>query len=139
MLQFALDTDHLTLLEYGHPSVTLHCTSTLPGALGVPIVTAEELLRGRLAAIANAKNGAARMHQYSLLLRSLKLIQQYPVVEFDQAAEDQFQILRTKKLRIGTRDQKIAAIALANRVILITRNKNDFGQVPGLVLQDWSV
>jgi tRNA(fMet)-specific endonuclease VapC len=139
MLQFVLDTDHLTLLDYGHPIVTQHCTSTLPAALGVPIVTAEELLRGRLAAIANAKNGAARMLQYSLLHRSLKLIQQFPVVEFDQPAEDQFQILRTKKLRIGTRDQKIAAIALANHVILVTRNKNDFGQVPGLLLQDWSV
>ena len=67
------------------------------------------------------------------------LIEPYPIVSFDQAAEDQFQILRAKKLRIGTRDQKIAAIALANHAILATRNKSDFGQIPGLILEDWTV
>jgi tRNA(fMet)-specific endonuclease VapC len=107
--------------------------------LGLPIVAVEEHLRGRLSSIAKAKDGGARMRQYALLRHSLALIQPYPIAPFDQAAEDQFQILRAMRLRIGTRDQKIAAIALANSVVLVTRNQRDFGQIPGLVIEDWSV
>lgn len=139
MLQFVLDTDHLTLLDYGHPRVTQNCAAKAPGTLGLPIVAVEEHLRGRLSALARAKNGLARVLQYSLLEHSLILIQSYPIALFDQAAENQYQIVIGKRLRIGTRDQKIAAIALANGAVLVTRNKRDFGQVPGLVLEDWSV
>jgi tRNA(fMet)-specific endonuclease VapC len=139
MLQFVFDTDHLTLLGYGHPSITQHIATKSPGTLGFPVVAVEEYLRGRLAATAQAKTGADRILQYSLLQRSLTLIQSYALAPFDQVAEAQFQILCAMRLRIGTRDQKIAAIALATNATLVTRNKKDFSQIPGLVLEDWSV
>jgi tRNA(fMet)-specific endonuclease VapC len=107
--------------------------------LGLPVVVVEEYLRGRLSAVGQAKDGPARLLQYALLERSLRLIQTYPIAPFDQLAEDQYQLLAAMRLRIGTRDQKIAAIALANSTTLVTRNKKDFGQISGLVLEDWSV
>jgi tRNA(fMet)-specific endonuclease VapC len=46
--------------------------------------------------------------------------------------------LHTQKLRVGTNDLAIAAITLAARGILVTRNTVDFQRIPGLVLEDWT-
>ena len=43
------------------------------------------------------------------------------------------------KIRVGTMDLKIAAIALANDSTLLTRNIQDFSKVPDLKIEDWSV
>jgi tRNA(fMet)-specific endonuclease VapC len=69
--------------------------------------------------------------------QSIRLFIQFPVVPFDQVAETNFQQFRP--IRIGTQDRKIAAIAVASQLILVTANRRDFSRVPGLVLEDWSV
>jgi tRNA(fMet)-specific endonuclease VapC len=61
------------------------------------------------------------------------------VLDFTQMAFEQFSALRQQCIRIGSQDLRIAAITLANTAILVTRNTRDFAQVPGLVIQDWSV
>ncbi len=80
-----------------------------------------------------------RILQYSHLLETLALLNRFPPVPFDQAAENRYQYLRGLRLRIGTQDLKIAAIALANNLVLLTRNRRDFGRIAGLTLDDWSV
>ncbi|MEO5802504.1 MAG: type II toxin-antitoxin system VapC family toxin, partial [Verrucomicrobiota bacterium] len=40
-------------------------------------------------------------------------------------------------VRIGSMDLKIACIALAHDATLLTRNVNDFSQVPGLRVENW--
>jgi tRNA(fMet)-specific endonuclease VapC len=137
MLRYLLDTDHLTLFQRGHPPVARRVALEPPDAIGISVVTIEESLRGRLAQLARAGDGPARIKQYMLLEQSIQLFAQFPIVSYDQDAETNFQQLRA--LRMGTQDRKIASIALAAQLILVTANRRDFARVPSLVLEDWSV
>jgi tRNA(fMet)-specific endonuclease VapC len=105
--------------------------------VGIGIVTVEESLRGRLAQLAQAGDGPTRIYSYGLLVEALLDFAQFPIIPYNQPAEDWFQQLRP--VRIGTQDRKIGAIALANQLVLVTRNRRDFARVPGLALEDWSV
>jgi tRNA(fMet)-specific endonuclease VapC len=49
-----------------------------------------------------------------------------------------FDDLMTRRFRVATMDLRIAAIALANNSVLLTRNVRDFGKVPGLTTEDWT-
>lgn len=139
MIRFLLDTDHLTLLEHGHPPLKHRLGMQPHGAVGFTVVTAAESLRGRLAAIGGARDGARRIARWGYFLDSLQIFQQFPLVPFDHAAEASFQQLLSLRHRIGTQDTMIAAIALANNLIVVTRNRRDFGRIAGLRIDDWSV
>jgi len=62
------------------------------------------------------------------------------VVSIDESVALEFDRLRqNKKLKkIGRSDLLIAAITLANRATLVTRNLKDFRQVPGLQVENWA-
>jgi predicted nucleic acid-binding protein len=127
----------LTLFQHGHPLVGRRLHGHPPGTVGISVVTVQEALQGRLAAVARASDGPSRIRDYALLRGTLTDIARFPIVEYDQPAEDQLQRLRA--VRIGMQDRKIAATALANRLIVVTCNRRDFSRVPGLVIEDWSV
>jgi tRNA(fMet)-specific endonuclease VapC len=139
MLQYLFDTDHLTLFEYFDLNVWRRFSTHLGGEVGLSAVSIEESLCGRLASIARHQGGASRVRASLGLLGSLQLFDQFTVVPFDYRAEAQFQQLRPLRIRIGTQDQRIAAVALVNNLILVSRNRRDFSRIPGLVLEDWSV
>jgi tRNA(fMet)-specific endonuclease VapC len=102
-------------------------------------VTIQESLKGRLAALARHVSGPRQVQAYANLVSSVVLIQQFPIVPFDAVCEQRFQQLRASLPRLGTQDLKIAAVALIHNLILLTRNRRDFGRVPGLTLDDWSL
>jgi tRNA(fMet)-specific endonuclease VapC len=69
---------------------------------------------------------------------SVRFLNQFQIVAFTEADYHCFAQLRAQKVRIGTQDLRIASICLVNRLVLVTRNRQDFEQVPGLILEDWT-
>jgi len=60
------------------------------------------------------------------------------VLPFDDKAVYHFQNLRYLQTRLGQRDLRIAAIALACDGVLVTANVRHFRHVPGLTIEDWT-
>ena len=137
-----LDTDHVSLLEWGEKnSETLRerLANLAANEVAATIISYEESMRGWMAYIARAKTVEQQIQAYQRLRRHLDNYRQIPLLDFDADAGEAFQRLRQARIGIGTMDLKIAAIALATGATLLSRNRVDFEKVPGLVVEDWSV
>jgi tRNA(fMet)-specific endonuclease VapC len=102
------------------------------------IISFEEQMRGWLAYGARSRSAEAQVRAYSKLHGMLDDFLVRPILDFDAAAAAEYQRLAKAKLRIGTMDLKIAAIALAQDALLVSRNLVDFQRVPKLRVEDWT-
>ncbi|NJP12350.1 MAG: type II toxin-antitoxin system VapC family toxin [Leptolyngbyaceae cyanobacterium RU_5_1] len=70
-------------------------------------------------------------------------LEQFVSLPFDDLAATTFGVIRaqleTRGTPIGAYDLQIAAIALANNLILVTHNTREFERVDGLQVEDWEV
>jgi len=88
--------------------------------------------------------GAARsrdpVNERALVERFLEPFASLP---FDDLAASHYAEVRYALERIGQRigahDLEIAAIALAQRLTLVTHNVSEFARVPGLLWEDWEI
>jgi tRNA(fMet)-specific endonuclease VapC len=139
MVQFLFDSDHLTLYQHNHPRLMLRLALQPADSVAICPINIEESMRGWMAPLARVLTGNKHVQAYANLVAAEELFRQFPLVPFDAASEGEFQHLRAEHLGVGTLDLKIAAIALMNGLTVLTRNRRDFGRVPGLVIEDWSV
>ena len=137
-----LDTDHITVL--GMPKDSRY--SALTGRMqssgdgyATTVITLEEQARGWLAAIKRRPDVEAQVAAYDRLLLLYRFLADWEIVAFDQRAASEFKRLRKAKVRIGSQDLKIAAIALVNGALVLSANLRDFQQVPGLRVENWLV
>lgn len=134
-----LDTDHMS--ELGRESAATREIELRLTAATVPIVTtivtAEELLRGRLAQVARAKKRDHLTAGYDRLKRTIDALSEWEILPFDAPTADGYERLRKLRLGVATMDLRIAAIALANNATLLSRNLKDFTRVPELKAEDW--
>ena len=141
MYLYLLDSDHISLVSRGgvlSETITARIANAPPDSVAVSIISYEEQMRGWMAEIARMSSVDRQMNAYGRLARLRDYYCTTPVLPFDDKALAQFQSLWLQRLRVGTMDLKIAAVALSLDAALVTRNMSDFAKVPGLRVEDWS-
>lgn len=138
MTLWVFDTDCLSLFQRGHPQINQRIQEVDPEHLAVTIVTVEEQLYGRLNRIRRSPSGDALILAYAKLRETVEDFNQLNLRDFDRPALMQYQELIQQRIRIGTQDLKIGAVALSRNAVLVTRNRRDFEQIPGLQWEDWT-
>ncbi len=131
---YLLDTDICIYLLNGREPRVKHNADLVPRSeIAISALTLAEMF-----------SGAARSEQSLLTYaKQSAFFLHYTILSFDQAAARAYGridgYLKNAGIRIGPVDTQIAAIALAQNLILVTHNTRHFRRVPQLAIEDWAV
>ena len=142
-MKYLLDTNLITIRQTAAGPMFARLSARMaahPEAdFGLPVVSFHEQVLGAHAYINRARKPAQVIRGYEMLLAILNGYRDAQVVPFDAAAANAFDGLKALHLGTATMDLRIAAIALARGLTLLTQNVSDFAGVPGLVVEDWTL
>jgi tRNA(fMet)-specific endonuclease VapC len=142
-MRFLLDTDHISILQKQSGPEYRALMSRIAQAprseLAFCIVSFHEQVLGCNTYIAQARTTADIVRGYLMFDRVLSAFAAALVLPFDAKASAVFDGLVGKRVRIATMDLRIASIALSQGLTLLTRNSRDFGRVPQLLIEDWTI
>lgn len=140
---YILDTDHLSLLEKKAGAeasrLRFRLAGLRPEERATMIITFEEQMRGWMAWLAKSRSLSQQVETYARLQEMMNRYRLITILSFDTQAAETYQRLKQLRLRIGTMDLKIAAIALSQNATLLSCNLRDFQRIPELQIEDWSV
>jgi tRNA(fMet)-specific endonuclease VapC len=140
---WVLDTDHLSLFQRGHPSVRQRINQINFANTAITIVTLEEQMKGWLNIINKYNDRSSESEKLILAYKGLRdgveYLNKLKLLDFDLSAHNCYKELVIQRIRIGTRDLRIAAIVLSTNSILVTRNTRDFAKIPNLQIEDWTI
>jgi tRNA(fMet)-specific endonuclease VapC len=138
-MMFVLDTDTLSLLMHGHARMTER-TRTAEAEVVITVISRIEILQGRFASVLTAEDGEKLLRAQERLDRTDIYLRGVRVLPVEGMASAEFDKLRAnrKLKKIGRADLLIAAIALAHRATVVTRNLRHFRQVPNLRVENWA-
>lgn len=132
------DTNILRYFVEGHPKLEARLRQIAWTDIALPSVVVAEVLRGRCEhALKALPSQAAAAHQ--LLMETQQFLQRFNVVVFDERSASVMQdLIERHKSHKRYADMMIAAIALAGKHVLVTRNQRDFlPLLPQSQLTDW--
>jgi tRNA(fMet)-specific endonuclease VapC len=138
-MMYLLDTDTMTHAHLGHRKVAARIEQVGERNVATTIVTAIEILRGRHEYILKAADGSQLLRAQQLLNASEEMLMDIQIVRVGAQAAAEFDRLRQIKTlkKTGRADLLIGCITLAHRATLVTRNDDDFRQIPGLKIENW--
>ena len=139
---FILDSDHLSLLQREETDQYHRLADRISAYSAelffVTIISFHEQVNGWTAYVARARESALLVRGYTELDGILTVFSRAQVLLFSAAAADIYDDLKKQKIRVGAMDLRIASIAIAHQMTLLTRNAVDFERVPNLSFEDWT-
>ena len=141
-MKYLLDTDHISFLQRRSSSefsqLAFRRAQHPISDFALSVISFHEQVIGTHSFINRAQTNTDLARGYTLLLEILNGFTTAPVLPFDSKAIVIFDQMRTQKVRVATMDLRIAAIAISNNLVLLTRNTGDFSKVPNLIIEDWT-
>lgn len=130
---YLLDTNIVSYWMRGDATLIDRIRSHAPSELALSTITLAEILYGI------QKSPVRKRERRRKIQRISSELQIYP---FDEAAAEVYAVIRSQLeksgIGISERDTQIAAIAMANRLVVVTHNSREFGRVHGLKVEDWA-
>lgn len=106
--------------------------------LNLSIISIDEVVQGWQKVIRGAKSPSDLSKYYTRYTDTIRAIQPFQLLSFEEAAIHRFQLLKSMKLNVGANDLRIGSIAFVRQMVVATRNLRDYGRIPGLILEDWT-
>ncbi|MBW2043230.1 MAG: type II toxin-antitoxin system VapC family toxin [Deltaproteobacteria bacterium] len=128
---YLLDTNIISYWMRGDPVTIAWIKARSPSDLSLCAVTLAEIWYGIEKSPVKKKERRAKIEKIASVLK---------VYPFDETAAASYAIVRTqlerKGMGISERDTQIAAIAMANRLTVVTRNVREFRRIEKLRVED---
>lgn len=139
-MKYLLDTDTMSLIQFGNATVLARVAAHLDSEIVLSAVSLQEQMQGWLGRFGKLAAPSQIADWYDRFVeRIFPVWKRFAVLPFPEPAIRRFEGLRSLRLNIGAMDLRIAAVALVNGLTVVTRNRGDFGRVPGLTCEDWSL
>ena len=138
---YLVDTDHISILQQRSnlewTRLSWRMNEREPTDFFVSVISFHEQASGWNTYLSRAKTPRDIIRAYQMFERVLGDFSTRQVLPFDEAASEVFESLKKQRVRVGTLDLRIASIAIAKQLTLLSRNLKDFLKVPGLDVEDW--
>ena len=139
MSLWILDTDHISLFLAGNQSVIAGVEQHYNN-VAITVITVQELFNGWNGKLNDPKEANRLSYLYTKLWKTTNFFKHVTILNFDSDAESRYLMLKQNykfldKKRIA-KDLRIASIALTQNATVVARNKKDFSQVPGLIIEN---
>ena len=130
---YLLDTNIISYWMRGDEGVIGRIKEHSPADLALSAITLAEILYGI------EKSPVKKKARRLKIERIVLLLDLYP---FGESAAEKYGVVRAQLEKEGTpiseRDTQIAAIAMANRLTVVTHNVKEFNQIRELKVEDWA-
>lgn len=133
-MKYFLDTNIIIYsLKGTYPQIKSHFMNVPAQSIVIPAIVMAEI-----------EYGAKKSYDYQKTIYQYKLFTDtFEKASFSQAASVYYGDIRSRLEKegktIGANDLLIASIVLADGGILVTHNTKEFGRIPELQLEDWTI
>lgn len=141
---YVLDTDTTSHFFSGSRPAIVQAVLSVPSSdIFLPVIVAEEQLKGRLKVIAGLNAALPQDSQkfiaaYAYLLKTIQDLAAFQMLPYTDESERLFRSWSAAVRQPGTRDCQIAAIAITNGFTLVTCNTAHYESIPEIKIEDWS-